>query len=35
MKKICTVTYHNVGMNYGQTLQAFALQKVIKKLGGV
>ncbi|MBE5953793.1 MAG: polysaccharide pyruvyl transferase family protein [Lachnospiraceae bacterium] len=29
MKKICTVTYFNVGTNYGQTLQAYALQRAL------
>lgn len=33
MEKICTVTYHNVGMNYGQTLQAYALQAALRKYG--
>lgn len=33
MKKVCTVTYHNVGINYGQTLQAYALQAALNKMG--
>lgn len=33
MKKVCTVTYFNVDINYGQTLQAYALQAVIRNMG--
>lgn len=33
MKRVCTVTYFNVDMNYGQTLQAYALQAVLRNMG--
>ena len=32
-KKIAIITWYNFGMNYGQTLQAYALQKVLSLQG--
>lgn len=32
-KKICLVTWYNLGHNYGTMLQAFAMQNIIRKLG--
>ena len=32
-KRIAIITWYNFGMNYGQTLQAYALQKVLRLQG--